>query len=333
MPNASFDPIPVTFRDVLHARRNLRAYLRPTPLYHYPALDAMVGAEVWVKHENHQPVGAFKVRGGVHLISQLDETHRRAGVIAASTGNHGQSVAYAARLFGVRAIIAVPEDANPAKVASMRNLGAEVVFHGQNFDEARQWVEEEAQRRSYRYIHSGDEPLLIAGVATYALEMLEDQPDLDVIFVPVGGGSGAAGVCIVAKTLNPKIRVIGVQSEQAPAAWRSWKEHRIVEEPSRTFAEGLATGVGFELPQRILRRYLDDFILVSDDELRRAIIILLAHTRNLAEGAGAAALAGALKMRHQIAGQRVGVVLSGGNLSIVRLRQLLAAEGTPGFAL
>ncbi len=333
MTASSPEPLPVTFRDVLHARRNLRAYLRPTPLYHYPALDAMVGAEVWVKHENHQPVGAFKVRGGVHLISQLDEAHRRAGVIAASTGNHGQSVAYAARLFGVRAIIAVPEDANPAKVASMRNLGAEVVFHGQNFDEARQWVEEEAQRRAYRYIHSGDEPLLIAGVATYALEMLEDQPDLDVIFVPVGGGSGAAGVCIVAKTLNPRIRVIGVQSEQAPAAWRSWKEHRIVEEPSRTFAEGLATGVGFELPQRILRRYLDDFILVSDDELRRAIIILLAHTRNLAEGAGAAALAGALKMRHQLAGRRVGVVLSGGNLSIVRLRQLLAAEGTPGFPL
>ena len=323
----------VTFTDILKARRNLRAYLRPTPLFHYPALSKMVGAEIWVKHENHQPVGAFKVRGGVHLISQLDEAQRRAGVIAASTGNHGQSVAYAARLFGVRAIIAVPENANPAKVASMRNLGAEVVFHGRDFDEAREWVEAEAARQGYRYIHSGNEPLLIAGVGTYALEMLEDQPDLDVIIVPVGGGSGAAGVSIVAKTINPAIQVIGVQSEQAPAAWRSWKEGRLVEAPMQTFAEGLATRTAFELPQRILRRHLDDFILVSDDEIRRAIIILLAHTRNLAEGAGAASLAAALKMRQSLAGKRVGIVLSGGNLSIDRLRELLAAEGAPGFKL
>ena len=327
------DTLPVHFTDVLKARRNLRAYLRPTPLYHYPALSAMVGAETWVKHENHQPVGAFKVRGGVHLISQLDADQRRAGVIAASTGNHGQSVAYAARLFGVRAIIAVPEGANPAKVASMRNLGAEVVFHGQDFDDAREWVEAEARARGYRYIHSGNEPLLIAGVGTYTLEMLDDQPDLDVIIAPVGGGSGAAGACIVAKTVNPAIRVIGVQSEQAPAAWRSWKEGRLVEAPMATFAEGLATRTAFELPQQILRRYLDDFILVSDDEIRRAIIILLAHTRNLAEGAGAASLAAALKLRQELAGKRVGVVLSGGNLSIDRLRELLAAEGAPGFKL
>ncbi len=325
--------LPVTFRDILLARQNLRTYLRPTPMYHYPALDAMVGAEVWVKHENHQPVGAFKVRGGVHLISQLDEAQRRAGVIAASTGNHGQSVAYAARLFGVRAIIAVPENANPAKVASMQHLGAEVVFHGRDFDEAREWVEAETETQGYRYIHSGNEPLLIAGVGTYALEMLEEQPDLDVIIVPVGGGSGAAGVCIVAKTINPALRVIGVQSEQAPAAWLSWKEGRLREAPMRTFAEGLATRTAFELPQRILRRHLDDFVLVSDDEIRRAIIILLAHTRNLAEGAGAASLAAALKLREQLAGKRVGIVLSGGNLSIDRLRELLAAEGAPAFQL
>ncbi len=326
-------PLPVQFTDVLQARRNLRAYLKPTPLYQYPALSAMVGAETWVKHENHQPVGAFKVRGGVHLISQLDEAQRRAGVIAASTGNHGQSVAYAARLFGVRAIIAVPEGANPAKVASMRHLGAEVVFHGRDFDEAREWVEQEARAQGYRYIHSGNEPLLIAGVGTYALEMLEEQPGLDVIIAPVGGGSGASGVCIVAKTINPDIRVIGVQSAQAPAAFRSWQEGRLVEAPMQTFAEGLATRTAFELPQQILRRHLDDFILVSDDEIRRAIIILLAHTRNLAEGAGAASLAAALKLRKELAGQSVGIVLSGGNLSIDRLRGLLAAEGEPGFKL
>ena len=185
-------PVP-DLGDVLAARQRIAPYLRPTPLYRYPALDAMTGAQVWVKHENHQPVGAFKVRGGVNLVSQLSADERRRGVIAASTGNHGQSVAYAADLFGVRAVICMPEQANPVKVESMRALGAEVVFHGRDFDEAREYCEKQAAEHRYRYIHSGDEPSLIAGVATYTLEILEDRPDTEVIVVPVGGGSGAAG--------------------------------------------------------------------------------------------------------------------------------------------
>src|SRR5215472_6946817 len=188
--------------DVLAARQRIAPYLRPTPLYRYPALDAMTGAQVWVKHENHQPVGAFKVRGGVSLIGQLTADERRRGVIAASTGNHGQSVAYAADLFGVRAVICVPEQANPVKVESMRALGAEVVFHGRDFDAAREHCEQLATRHGYRYIHSGNEPDLIAGVATYALEILEARPDTQVIVVPVGGGSGAAGACLVAKAVR-----------------------------------------------------------------------------------------------------------------------------------
>ncbi|RME82883.1 MAG: threonine dehydratase [Caldilineae bacterium] len=323
----------VTFTDVLLARQTIAPYLNPTPLYHYPSLSAMLGTDVWIKHENHQPIGAFKVRGGINLISHLPEEQRRAGVITASTGNHGQSIAYAARLFGVQAIIAVPEGANPAKVNSMRNLGAEVVFHGRDFDDAREWVEAEAQARGYRYVHSGNEPYLIAGVGTYTLEILEQRPDIDVIIVPVGGGSGAAGACIVAKTINPAIQVIGVQAEEAPAAYLSWKKGTAVEATMNTFAEGLATRTSFALPQSILRRYLDDFVLVSEDEMRQAIVILLAHTRNLAEGAGAAALAAALKLRHQLAGKRVAVILSGGNLSIDQLREILAATGTPAFRL
>lgn len=323
----------VTLVDVLAARRQIAPYLQPTPLYNYPSLSAMLGVDLWVKHENHQPIGAFKVRGGVNLIANLPEEQKRGGVITASTGNHGQSIAYAARLFGVRAIVAVPVAANPAKVASMRNLGAEVVFHGQDFDEAREWVEAEAVRQGYRYVHSGDEPHLIAGVATYALEILEQQPHLDAIIVPVGGGSGAAGVCTVTKSIAPHIRVIGVQAEAAPAAYLSWKEGRPVASEMKTFAEGLATRTAFALPQSILRRHLDDFVLVNEDEMRRAIVMLLAHTRNLAEGAGAAALAAAIKLRQQLAGQRLAIVLSGGNLSIDQLRQILAAEGAPAFAL
>jgi threonine dehydratase len=313
-----------TLRDVLRARRVIRQYLAATPLLRYPAIDELVGTEVWVKHENHQPVGAFKVRGGVYLMSQLSEEERRRGVIAASTGNHGQSVAYAARLFGVPAIIGVPEGANPGKVESMRNLGAEVLFHGPDFDSARVYVEDLAAERGYRYIHSGNEPLLVAGVGTIALEILEEQPEIDTIIVPIGGGSGAAAAAIVAKAVDPRIRVIGVQAEGAPAAWRSWKERRPVETKSiATFAEGLATRTTFEYPLAILWELLDDFLLVSEEELRAAVRLYLTKARTLAEGAGAAPLAAALRLKDQLAGRRVVLVLSGGNLSEAQLRWVL----------
>ena len=316
-----------TFVDVLAARRRIAPYLRPTPLYTYSALSELVGTDVSVKHENHQPVGAFKVRGGVNLVSKLDEDERRRGVITASTGNHGQSIAYAARLFGVRAIVCVPEGANPVKLASMRGLGAELVVHGRDFDDAREHCEALAAEHGYRYVHSGNEPLLIAGVATETLEILEEQPETDVVIVPVGGGSGAAGACIAAKSVRPSIEVIGVQSEAAPAAYRSWKEQRLAEDRMETRAEGLATRVAFELPQRILREQLDDFVLVGEDELDRAVVLILEATRNLAEPAGGAPLAAALRLRDRLAGKRVALVLSGGNISPAQLREILAAAG------
>jgi threonine dehydratase len=316
-----------TFQDVLKAKRVIGQYLRPTPLYHYPALDQLLNCQVWVKHENHQPVGAFKVRGGINLVSQLSDDERRQGVIAASTGNHGQSVAYAARLFGVRAIIGMPEGANPVKVEAIRHLGAEIVFHGRDFDAAREHVERLAARHGYRYIHSGNEPLLIAGVATETLEMLEAQPDLDTIIVPIGGGSGAAGACLVARAINPAIQVIGVQSSAAPAAYLSWKERRLVESTMETFAEGLATRTAFELPQRILWQYLDDFVLVSDPAIRQAIVLMLEKTHNLVEGAGAAPLAAALQLGDRLAGRKVALVASGGNISLATLRSALQAAG------
>lgn len=312
--------------DVLAARQRIAPYLRPTPLYRYPALDAMTGAQVWVKHENHQPVGAFKVRGGVNLVSLLTADERHRGVIAASTGNHGQSVAYAADLFGVRAVICMPEQANPVKVESMRALGAEVVFHGRDFDEAREYCEERAAEHRYRYIHSGNEPALIAGVATYPMEILEARPDIEVIVVPVGGGSGAAGACVVAKAVRPSIEVIGVQSEAAPAACRSWRARSLVEDTTSTFAEGLATRTAFELPQRILWELLDDFVLVSEDALKAATRVMIEKTRNLVEPAGAAALAAVLGTPERFAGRKVAVVCSGGNISPAQLAELWPRE-------
>jgi len=312
-----------TLVDVLEARRRISPYLRPTPLYSYASLSELVGAEVFVKHENHQPVGAFKVRGGVNLISQLSADERERGVIAASTGNHGQSIAYAARLFGVTATICVPEGANQVKVASMRGLGAELIFHGRDYDDAREHCEQLAGEHGYRYVHSGNEPLLIAGVATETLEILEEQPRTEVIVVPVGGGSGAAGTCIVAKAVNPAVRVVAVQSEAAPAAFRSWQERRLVEDRMETFAEGLATRTAFELPQQILWRLLDDFVLVGDDEIRAAQALMIESTRNLVEAAGAAPLAAALHLREQLAGKRVALIVSGGNASREQLLEVL----------
>jgi threonine dehydratase len=312
-----------SFRDVLGARARIRPYLDPTPLRHYPGLSRLVGAEVWVKHENFQPTGVFKVRGGVNLVSRLTEDERRRGVIAASTGNHGQSVAYAARLFGVQAVICAPEGANRLKVASMRELGAEVILQGKDYDAAREHCEELVRESGFRYIHTSDEPLLIAGVGTYMLEALEAQPDLEVVLVPIGGGSGAAGACIVADAVDPAIEVVGVQSEASPAAYQAWQRGELVTAENRTRAEGLATGTAFELPRRILRERLHDFVLVSDDEIEAAVPLMVENTRTLVEPSGAAPLAAALGLRDRLAGKRVCLVASGGNITPEQLRALL----------
>lgn len=312
-----------TFTDVLLAQRRIRPYLLRTPLHSYPAINALLDTRVYIKHENYQPVGAFKVRGGINLISQLPAEERKRGVIAASTGNHGQSVAYAARLFGVQARIVVPEKANPGKVAAMQGMGAEVIFHGANFDEAKLYCEALAQEHSYRYIHSGNEPMLIAGVATEVLEMLEDEPELQVIIVPIGGGSGAAGACIAANAINPAIRVIGVQSEASPAAYESWRQRRLISAPNRTLAEGLATGTAFELPQEIMWQSLHDFLLVTEEEIMQAMVWTIERAHTLAEGAGAASLAAAYRLREELHGKKVGLICSGGNASLEHLRKAL----------
>jgi threonine dehydratase len=310
--------------DVLAARRRIAPHLPRTPLFCYPQLDELVGTEVHVKHENHQPVGAFKVRGGVNLVAQLSDDERERGLIASSTGNHGQSIAYASRLFGVKARICIPEGANPVKVAAMEGLGAELVVAGAKFDDARENAERLAAEHGYRYVHSGNEPHLIAGVATEVLEIVEQEPEVEVVIVPVGGGSGAAGACVVAAAVTPQLRVIAVQSEAAPSAYRSWKEARPVEAPDQTYAEGLATRAPMELPQRIMREHLHDFLLVTEEEIRAAQRAMIETTRNLIEAAGAAPLAAALRLRDELRGRRVALVASGGNVSREQLLEVLS---------
>ena len=314
-----------TLADVLEARKTIAPYVSPTPLISYPALDNYIGAEVRLKHENHHPLGAFKVRGGINLMAHMDPEQLSRGLITASTGNHGQSVANACRIFGAKAVVVVPEGANPLKVRSMRNLGAQVLFHGANFDQAREYSERLAKEEGYRYVHAANEPLLVAGVATYALEILEEFPEVEYILVPLGGGSGAAGCTIVAKAVNPGVKVIAVQSQQAPAAYLSWKNKEVCHAPMNTKAEGLATESGYQVPQEILWDLLDDFLLVSDDEIGHAIGVLLEKAHTLAEDAGAAALAGAIKIKDELQGKKVAVIVSGANVTLDRLKEVLAA--------
>jgi threonine dehydratase len=283
----------------------------------------MLDSEVYLKHDEHLPLGAFKGRGGINLLANLSDEEKDRGLITASSGNHGQSMASACKLFGVKAIIGLPVDANPNKVAAMRALGAELVFHGADFDAARLHCETLAKEEGYRFVHPVNDPLLIAGVGTQALETLEDLPDVQVLMLPLGGGSGVSGACIVAKGIDPSIEVLAVQSEQAPAGYLSWKQGEIVEAEMNTFAEGVATRSGYELAQSIIRELLDDFLLVSDEEIHRAIGTLVDKAHTLAEGAGATALAGAIRYPEKVRGKKVAITVSGGNITADQLSKSL----------
>lgn len=312
-----------TYADVVAAEPIVHRHLRPTPLIEWPALSQLLGCRFYLKHENHLPTTAFKVRGGVHLVSRLPDEQKRRGILGCTTGNHGQSLAYASRLVGVRCVLVVPARNNADKVAAMRSLGAEIIEHGQDYDEARVHCEALSQREGLRYVHSANEPDLIAGVGTYGLEIVDELPHPDVVLVPVGLGSGICGTSLVLAQRSPRTRIVGVQSELAPAVTRSWREGKRIElDTPGTFAEGMATRVPADMTLAIMRRLVHDMVLVSDDALREAILLLLRHTHNLAEGAGAATLAAALQLRSTLAGQTVVGVLSGGNLDLRELGRI-----------
>ena len=328
-----------TYADVVAAREFIAPYLPKTPLVRSEKLSAALGCDYYLKLENLQPVGAFKVRGGVNLVGQQygsrGQEQSAPGAVAtgsdrtlvtASTGNHGQSIAYAGRLFNTRVIIYAPaERVNPAKLQAMRELGAEVRLHGRDFDEARLETERAAAAEGFRYVHSANEPRLISGVGTIGLEIFEDLPDVDVIIVPAGGGSCASGNCIVAHELNPSVKVIAVQSEAAPAMWHAWRNRNLEPYPTmQTEHEGLATRVPFALTNQILWELLSDFVLVSDEQINDAIALIVRDAKQVVEGAGAASLAAAIKLSEQLRGKKVVGVVSGGNIPLERLANLLA---------
>ncbi len=320
---------PVSFEEVLAARERLRPHLVPTALRSYPALDAEVGhgIRVFVKHENHHPTNAFKVRNGLAALSLLGEAERRRGVVSASTGNHGQGVAWAGRLLGVPVTICVPVGNNPEKNAAMRALGASVVESGRDYDEALEGALRLCREGGLSMLHSTNDKGVIAGAATLALEALEQRACLEALVMAVGGGSQAVGAMTAARGLGRHVEVFGVQSEGAPAIYESWRRGETVKtEAVRTFAEGIATRSPYEMTFDTLREGLAGFVAVSEAELAEAVRVLLRITHNLVEGAGAAGLAGLLRLRERLAGREVGIVISGGNIDAATLRRVLAKE-------
>jgi threonine dehydratase len=308
-----------TLDDILEARKTISPYINRTPLISYKALNQYVGLNIRLKHENHHALGAFKIRGGINLLKQMSQTEKDRGVITASTGNHGQSVASACSLLGVRSLIIVPENANPLKVQSMESLGAVVKFHGNNFDEARAYTEQLASDKGYRYVHPANESDLVAGIATCFLEILEDFPEVTYIFVPMGGGSAAAAACIVTQALRPDVKIVAVQSAEAPAGYLSWKNKEILTSPMQSISEGLATASGYRFPQEILWASLHDFILVTDHEIMLTVALMIEKAHCLAEEAGAAALAGVIQGKESLAEENIAVVVSGSNITLERL--------------
>lgn len=318
---------PVTFQGVLAARRTVYQFLKPTPLIYYPELSEIFGFKAYIKHENHQPTGSFKVRGGLNFMNQLPADQRERGVITATRGNHGGSIAYAAKQFGVHATIVVPHGNNPEKNSAMCAFGAELIEHGVDFDESRELCEKLQAERGLRYVHPANEPALLHGVGTYSLEIFEELPEVETIIVPIGAGSGACGAITVTRAINPDVKVIGVQAENAPSVYRSWNAGQKIETDSaNTVADGLATRVTFDLPFSILKDGISQILLVSEEEIREGIQMALRYTHNLIEGAAAAPIAAACKLKAELTDQNVVMIMSGANLDTETLRWVLHEE-------
>ncbi|MFB6112823.1 MAG: threonine/serine dehydratase [Halodesulfurarchaeum sp.] len=319
---------PPTTRDVYETRQIVSQNLPRTPLVRSESLSETLDADVFLKREDTLPTGSFKIRGMYALLDDLDSVFHEKGVLTASMGNHGQAMAYAARDFGIPATVVVPETLeNPGKIRAMEQMGAAVRTIGEDFDEAREHAESLAREHPYRYVHGGNEAPLVAGRASAGLEVMDDRPDVDVLINPVGGGSSASAYSLTVGRLLGA-RVVGVQSASADAVYRAWSGGDIeVLETANTIAEGLATRTPFALPLTIIKEHMDDFVLVEDDAIGRAVYRLLDQESIVAEGAGAAGVAAALERGEELAGKTVVLPITGRNIATEKLRAIIDEYG------
>jgi len=312
---------PVSFQEVLKAEKVVYQYLKPTQLIYYQGLSNLIGAEIYIKHENHHPCGSFKIRGGINAMNHLKNIGVK-GVITFSTGNHGISVATAAKWFGLEAVVVVPEGNNSVKNQLIKNTGAKLIEAGKTFEEAAQRVEQLRQEKNLYYIHAANEPHLINGVGTEFLEIAKDLPNINTIILPIGAGSEVAAAVTVLKQLNPNIDIIAVQAEKSQAAYLSWKNKMIQTGENKTFAGGFATGTAYELPFQIYKDNLANFVLLTEAEIKEGIALALKYTHNLAEGAGAATIMAAIKIREKLKGKKVVLQMSGSNIDLNILKEV-----------
>lgn len=318
---------PVSLDEALSARDRIAPYLMPTPLRNYRELDEFVGKgiRVLVKHENHQPINSFKIRNALSAMSALAAGDRARGVIGATRGNHGLGMAHAGALLGVRVTVVVPIGNNPEKNSAMRALGARLIEYGNSYDESVVEADRLCREEGLTLIHSTNDRNVLAGASTMTLEILDQANDLDSMVFAIGGGSQATGALSLLSVLRPEVKVYGVQAEGASACYQSWKaQSRVPRVSPNTIADGIATGDTYEMTFPALRDGLAGFVLVSDDDIIEATRALVKHTHNLAEPAGATGLAGLLKLREELNGQTVCIVLSGSNIDAPTLSRVLA---------
>lgn len=317
--------LPITDADVRAAAETLKGQAINTPFLHSRTLSEVCGCEIWLKFENHQFTASFKERGALNKLASLTAEQASHGVLAVSAGNHAQAVAYHARRLGMHAVIVMPKHTPTVKINGTQHFRPEIILAGETFDEALEYGLKLVAERNLTLVHPYDDPQVIAGQGTIGIEMLAAHPELDALVIAIGGGGLISGIAVAAKAIRPGIKVFGVQSEAFPAMHNLFHDRPGVC-MSASIAEGIAVKMPGLLTRQLVRRYVEDIFLVSEDEIERALVMLLEIEKTVVEGAGAAALAGVIRNRRQFQGQRIGLVLSGGNIDSSMLSDVIARE-------
>jgi len=314
----------VNLTRTLMARALINKYLNRTNLICYSELSRLIGCEAFVKHENHNPTGSFKIRGALNFFHHMSREELETGILVATRGNHGLAMAWAGQWFHVPCTVVVPENNNPELNRIIESYGAELIVHGEDFYDAQSYCDELVDSAGYYYVQQGNEPEILNGIATMGLEILEDLPDADTIICPIGGGAGCASLLKTARAIKPSIEIIGVEPANAPSFYTSWQRKEIVTlDEAHTIADGLAARTVFHLPYVILRDTINDVVLLSEDEILEGVRMALTATLNLAEAAGAVSLIAAWKIRDRLAGKKVVMIMSGGNLNMDHLKKAI----------
>ena len=316
----------VNLNRTLMARALINKYLNRTNLICYSELSRLIGCEAFVKHENHNPTGSFKIRGALNFYHHISREELEAGILVATRGNHGLAMAWAGQWFQVPCTVVVPENNNPEINRIIENYGAELIIRGADFYDAQSYCDELVDSAGYYYVEQGNEPEILNGIATLGMEIMEDLPEVDTIICPIGGGAGCASILKTVRAIKPSVEIIGVEPQNAPSFYESWKKKEIITlDEADTLADGLAARTVFHLPYVILRDSIDDVVLLSEEEILQGVALALTATHNLAESAGAVALVAACKIRERLAGKKVVIIMSGGNLDMNHLKKAIGA--------